>query len=115
MVAGWKWSANGERLSGGREGEEYEDASAITLNLHRSAPLGGAEILWKSSRTVIDGIKRAYPPNPISKYKTHGYAAVLKHPRFFRNAAEELSDELFTQNSLGYMSDKMQLGVYCIV
>ena len=70
---------------GGREGE-WEDASAITLNLHCSSPLGGAETLRESSRTVIDGIKRAYPPNPVSEYKTHGYAAVLEQPRLDRKS-----------------------------
>ena len=97
---------------GGREGEEWEDASAITLNTHRSSPLGGAETLRESSRTVIGDIKRAYPPNPVSEYKTHGYTAVLEQPRLFRNA--ELSDELFTRNSLGYIRDKVKLGVYCM-
>lgn len=42
---GWKWSTNGDRFSGGRDGEKRDVASAITLNLHRPTLLGGAEIL----------------------------------------------------------------------
>jgi hypothetical protein len=37
---------------------------------------------------------------------------MLEQPGLFRNAAEKLSHELFTENGLGYMRDKMQLGVY---
>ena len=58
--------------------------------------------------------KNAYAPNPVGEYKTHGNTAVLEQPRIFRNAAEELSDELFTRNGLGYMGDKVQLGMYCM-
>jgi hypothetical protein len=53
-----------------------------------------------------------YLPNPVSEYETHRDAAVLEQSRFLRDAAEELSYELFANNNLGYVSDKMQLGVH---
>jgi len=53
-----------------------------------------------------------YPPNPVCEYKTHGYAAVLEQPRSFGNAAEELSDELFTRNGLWYVGYEVQFGMY---
>lgn len=67
----------------------------------------------KHERRLKDGPKgKTNPPNPVGKYKTHGYAAVLEQPGLFRNAAEKLGHELFTVNGLGYMRDEMQLGVY---
>jgi hypothetical protein len=57
-------------------------------------------------------IKNTHLPNPVGKYETHRYAAMLEQPGPFRNAAEKLGHELFTENGLGYMRDKMQLGVY---
>jgi hypothetical protein len=56
--------------------------------------------------------KSTHPPNPVGKYETHRHASILEQPGLFGNAAEKLSHELFTENGLGYMRDKMQLGVH---
>jgi len=56
--------------------------------------------------------KKTHPPDPVGKYETHRYAAILEQPGLFRDTTEKLSHELFTKSGLGYMRDEMQLGVY---
>jgi hypothetical protein len=64
------------------------------------------------SSSQAQGKRETNPPDPVSKYETHRYAAIFKQPRLVRDAAEKLGHELFTENGLGYMRDEMQLGVY---
>ena len=67
----------------------------------------------KRERGVENKAKRkTNPPNPVGKYETHRYAAILEQPGLIGDAAEKLGHELFAENGLGYMRDEMQLGVY---
>jgi hypothetical protein len=99
------WERGGKM--GGRLCDYAQFTSLITCG-PRGDPLENVRE-WKKADEKSNN---THPPNPVSEYETHGDAAVLEQPRFLRDAAEELSHELFTNNSLGYVSDKVQLGVY---
>lgn len=60
---------------------------------------------------MCGGTKATHIPNPLAHNKTHRHTAVLEEPCTVGNVAEKLSDKLFSNDGVRYMSNEVQLGV----
>lgn len=51
-------------------------------------------------------------PEMFSQDEAHGYTTKPEEPCLVGNAAEELGNQLFTRDIMGYMANKVEVGMY---